>query len=166
MLHISRPRATPALFIFDSIAGTVSGRVKKIANKSWISIAALLLAAVIAVLFFSESLNPWVRGNRRNGCLNNLKIIHSVVISVALESRYYRGDAIPTNRLAGYLKDNRIPVCPSGGRYTIPLVGGHSVCSHHGDIFDQEGLLKGPPSFKESAIRERPSKQALTTEKQ
>jgi hypothetical protein len=133
--------------------------VKRIANKkSWISIAVLLLAAVIAVLFFSESLNPWVWGKRRRECLNNLKILHSVVISVALENRYHRGDAIPTNRLVGYLKDNRIPVCPSGGRYTIPPVGGHPVCSSHGDVFAQEGLLDGPPGLKESAISERPAK--------
>ena len=117
-----------------------------------------LLFAAIMLFGFSESLNPWLRGKRRRECLNNLKILHSVVISVALENRYHRGDAIPTNRLVGYLKDNRLPVCPSGGSYTIPPVGGHSVCSSHGDIFAQEGLLDGPPGRKESAIPERPAK--------
>jgi len=125
-------------------------------RKKWLGV--IFLTVAIVVLAFSESFNPALRSRRRNQCLNNLKIIHSTVISAALEGSYYRGDVVPLKQIAGYLKENQIPVCLSGGRYTIPPVGGHPACSYHGDVLKQEGLLKEPLGPKESAIRERPAK--------
>jgi hypothetical protein len=112
----------------------------------------ILLAVAVAVFGFKQ------RERQRMKCLNNLRQIDSVIINLAIENRYYRGDAIPVKQIAECLVGNRIPDCPAGGHYTIPPVGGHPVCSHHGDVFAQEGLLNGPPSDLQLAIPERPGK--------
>jgi hypothetical protein len=122
-------------------------------KKKWLGV--IFLTAAIIVLALSESFNPVLRHRRRNQCLNNLHIIHSTVISAALEGSYYRGDVIPLERITDSLKKNRIPYCPSGGHYTVPPVGGRPVCSYHGDIFGQEGLVIEALSLKGAAIPER-----------
>lgn len=116
-----------------------------------IAVALIILTGAIGAAITSESLNPRVRQKRRNQCLNNLNIIHSTVISAALAGSYARGDTIPVKRITEYLKNGEIPLCPSGGRHTIPPVGDIPVCSHNGNIMDREGLLK---SAQESAIPE------------
>ena len=77
-------------------------------------------------------------------CLTNVRQIDSAIINVALERKYHRGQRIPTEQFTWCRREDRIPICPAGGRYAIPPVGGHTLCSFQGDLLAQDGWLKGP----------------------
>jgi chromosome segregation ATPase len=65
----------------------------------------------------------------RNACINNLRQIDAAKNQWALENNK-AGGAVPTEQdIAAYLKDNVIPVCPSGGTYIIGAVGVSPTCS-------------------------------------
>src|SRR5437867_9578757 len=100
----------------------------------------IVLTATVAVF----ALIPRLREQRRIGCLNNLRQIDSAIINMAIQGGYQRGAVLPPEKFAWCLIDARIPLCPSGGRYAIPPVGGHTVCSYHGDLLAQDGWLKLP----------------------
>jgi chromosome segregation ATPase len=70
----------------------------------------------------------------RNACINNLRQIDAAKNQWALENSKPVG-AVPTEQdIAAYLKDNVIPVCPSGGAYTIGAVGVPPTCSIPGHV--------------------------------
>jgi chromosome segregation ATPase len=70
----------------------------------------------------------------RNTCINNLRQIDAAKNQWALENSKPVG-AVPTEQdIAVYLKDNVIPVCPSGGTYTIGAVGTPPTCSIPGHV--------------------------------
>ncbi len=101
------------------------------------------IGALVFVLLVGASLlvlAPTLLGikDRRAQCFNNLNQIDSVVINVALANGYKRGTQIPPEKLTPYLLHDQLPVCPSGGHYSVPLVGGRPTCSYHGDL-----LIKG-----------------------
>jgi len=110
-------------------------------RKIWLaSCAAFTVVAVLATF----ALVGRAREQRRVGCLANLRQIDSAIINVALERKYHRGQRIPPEQFTWCLREDRIPICPAGGRYAIPPVGGHTVCSYHGDLLAEDGWLKGP----------------------
>ncbi|HSY10486.1 MAG TPA: hypothetical protein VK840_06180 [Candidatus Dormibacteraeota bacterium] len=66
---------------------------------------------------------------QRNACINNLRQIDAAKQQWALENKK-TADAIPTVQdLLPYFKDGIFPVCPSGGTYTIGIVGEVPTCS-------------------------------------
>jgi hypothetical protein len=73
----------------------------------------------------------------RNACINNLRQIDAAKQQWALEKNK-TADAVPTEQdLAPYLKDNALPVCPSGGTYTLNAVGELPQCSVPGHVLPQ-----------------------------
>jgi methyl-accepting chemotaxis protein len=65
----------------------------------------------------------------RRACIANLKLIDVAKLQWALENNKTE-DAIPTAQdLASYYKDGVVPVCPSGGVYTLNAVGQAPTCS-------------------------------------
>jgi len=66
---------------------------------------------------------------QRNACINNLRQIDAAKQQWALENKK-AADAVPTVQdLSPYFKDGILPVCPSGGTYTIGIVGEVPTCS-------------------------------------
>jgi len=108
--------------------------------------ALLAVAFVITVTaaLAAFGLIPKLREQRKIRCLVNLRQIDSAIINVAIERGYHRGYVIRTEQFAWCLMGDQIPACPSGGRYAIPPVGGHTLCSYHGDLLAQDGWLKLP----------------------
>ena len=73
----------------------------------------------------------------RNACITNLKLIDAAKLQWALLNNKAE-DAIPTTQdLLPYFKDGVIPVCPSGGTYTINAVGQAPTCSIPGHALPQ-----------------------------
>jgi hypothetical protein len=73
----------------------------------------------------------------RNACIANLKLIDAAKLQWALEYSKPE-DSIPTAQdLLPYFKDEVIPVCPSGGTYTINAVGQAPTCSIPGHALPQ-----------------------------
>ena len=70
----------------------------------------------------------------RSACIANLKLIDVAKLQWALINNKTE-DAIPTMQdLQPYLKDGLVPVCPSGGTYTINSVGQAPTCSVPGHV--------------------------------
>src|ERR1051325_310780 len=67
-------------------------------------------------------------------CFNNLNQIDSAIINLALANGYKQGDRVPIDKITSCLVNDRLPICPSGGEYNIPVVGKRPVCSFHGDL--------------------------------
>ena len=95
-------------------------------------LAAILLIVVIGAVLFVSS--ETLRSKRSRQCLNNLAQIDGAVSGVALEQQYQRAQFIQLSALTNYLLGSRLPRCPSGGQYFIPLVGARPTCSVHGDL--------------------------------
>ena len=69
------------------------------------------------------------QSNAINACLNNLRQIDAAKQQWALE-KGKTVEAIPAPQdLAPYLPGNTLPVCPSGGAYTLNAVGQLPTCS-------------------------------------
>jgi Tfp pilus assembly protein PilE len=69
--------------------------------------------------------------SRRNSCIANLKQIDGAKEQWAMDNRKATGDACAMSDIAGtYMKGPATgPVCPSGGAYTVNVVGTTPVCS-------------------------------------
>jgi len=73
----------------------------------------------------------------RSACIANLKLIDAAKLQWALLNNKTE-DATPTEQdLLPYFKDGVIPVCPSGGSYTINAVGQAPTCSIPGHALPQ-----------------------------
>lgn len=70
--------------------------------------------------------------DQRNQCINNLRQLDGAKQQWALENGK-PATAIPTGRdIAPYLPGNKLPMCPSGGTYTLNAVGQEPTCSYPG----------------------------------
>ena len=74
---------------------------------------------------------------QRNACINNLRQLDAAKQQWALEFTK-TAESLPTaQNLAPYLKGNALPVCPSGGTYTLNAVGVAPTCSTPGHMLAQ-----------------------------
>lgn len=64
-----------------------------------------------------------------SSCVNNLRIIQGAKDQFALEYKLKAGEAFNPESLAPYLKSNKLPRCPEGGRYAIGPVDALPTCS-------------------------------------
>jgi regulator of replication initiation timing len=68
----------------------------------------------------------------RNTCLENLRLIDAAKQVWALDNSKDLKDVPTAQDLASYLKGNAMPLCPSGGIYTIGAMDEAPSCSVHG----------------------------------
>jgi regulator of replication initiation timing len=68
----------------------------------------------------------------RNACLENLRLIDAAKQVWALDNSKDLKDVPTAQDLASYLKGNAMPMCPSGGIYTIGAMDEAPSCSVHG----------------------------------
>jgi hypothetical protein len=86
--------------------------------------AAQKLAAMQTQMRLESELRP-----KRDACINNLRQIDAAKQQWALEHNK-PSDAVPTAQdITPYLKDNMLPVCPTGGAYTLNSVSQEPTCS-------------------------------------
>lgn len=72
-------------------------------------------------------------------CRWNLVALQSTFNSVALLNGVREGERLETNTVLSFLPDRSLPVCPRGGKYTLPeCVGGYPTCSVHGALPEDE----------------------------
>jgi hypothetical protein len=70
-----------------------------------------------------------VGDSQRNLCINNLRQIDAAKNEFALEKGKANGAAVTEDDIKPYLTGGTMPVCPSGGTYTIGKVGDKPTCS-------------------------------------
>lgn len=68
---------------------------------------------------------------RRNVCAANREQIDSAKALWSVEHRKPEAGVPTAGDLRPGLKDQKLPVCPSGGAYTIGAVGVKATCSFH-----------------------------------
>jgi len=84
---------------------------------------------------FNAAGNGSALANRqRNTCINNLRQIDAAKNQWALEHGATTGTAVTEDDIKPYLAGGRMPVCPSGGTYTIGKVGENPTCSIPGHV--------------------------------
>jgi len=64
-----------------------------------------------------------------NACLNNLRQIDGAIQQCALENKLSATSHVTAEQLLPYFRDNKLPLCPSGGTYTFGSVVGIPTCS-------------------------------------
>jgi hypothetical protein len=70
--------------------------------------------------------------SERNACINNLRQIDGAKNEFALEKGKKNGDVVTEADITPYMVGGKMPVCPSGGTYTIGKVGDKPTCSTAG----------------------------------
>jgi len=103
--------------------------------------AVLVLPAVAMVGLVSAIAIPnFVKArttSQQNACINNLRLIDAAKQQWAVENNKKNGDT-PTEQdlrhFLGRVSNGEMPVCPSGGDYTIGSVGEKPTCSHPGHV--------------------------------
>jgi hypothetical protein len=105
---------------------------------SWPTFAVVFVAwCVFAYIYMYPPVvwNYWSFHRRTSDslrCLNNLRQIDAAVNQWALEHRKHNGDSVTLEDLTPYIKLNshgEIPACPSGGKYSVTVVGVNPTCS-------------------------------------
>ena len=76
-----------------------------------------------------------------NACINNLRQIDGAKQQWALEKGKYSTDVPTTAEISVYLLNNKIPVCPQGGVYTIGRVGEDPKCSVGASAWPNDHVL-------------------------
>jgi MFS family permease len=100
--------------------------------------APVILIFLLLVVLALPSFFKACATSQRNACHNNLIMIRSGIDATAMVYRWKDGDPVQPELVAQYLKGSTLPVCPSGGSYSIPLAGKNPTCSVHGDLLNNE----------------------------
>jgi len=106
-------------------------------TKTRLIIYGLLAIGILAYFFI---LNPFnIRFNKKadlQQCVLNLNMIDGAKEQHAMRSSYGEGSILPEWPVLQFCVDRKLPVCPSGGKYSLNPLGVRPVCSFHGDILD------------------------------
>ena len=90
-----------------------------------IVVAIIGFLAAIAIPSFMKARTT----SQKNACINNLRQMEAAKEQWALEKNKNTGDAVVESEVLKYLKGNKLPVCPQGGKYTMHAVGQNCECS-------------------------------------
>lgn len=92
----------------------------------------------LPILFFSSlGSSAFVRAREQaqiNTCRNNQFMIESAKDQWAIETGQLRFAEVSESNITPYLFDSELPLCPSGGTYSINYIGRSVRCSHHGEL--------------------------------
>ena len=65
----------------------------------------------------------------KSGCITNLKNIDGAVRQWALENKKQETDTVTTTDILAFLKGSVLPICSSGGRYSVSTVSAVPTCT-------------------------------------
>jgi hypothetical protein len=97
----------------------------------------ILFALFVIPLMMAIAIPNFVKARdtaMMNACINNLRLIDAAKNQWALEGSKKPGDVPTAQDLKPYLKNGTLPVCPSGGIYTIGAVSNVPTCSISGHM--------------------------------
>lgn len=108
-----------------------------------IVVAIIGLLAAIAIPNFVKARNT----AQSNACINNMRQIDSAIQQWALEKGKKDTDAPETTAADGvqtYIKGEKLPTCPAGGDYTMPLTVKDTVTCKNANEATRAHMLSNP----------------------
>jgi prepilin-type N-terminal cleavage/methylation domain-containing protein len=97
----------------------------------------IMIAVMIIGILLAVAVPQWVKARestRTRSCLKNLQEIESAKDRWAMEYKRASGSAVAEADIAGEFLKGNLPLCPSGGTYTIGNVDALPSCSTHGTV--------------------------------
>ena len=73
-------------------------------------------------------------GREMGVCVNAMRALDAAKEQWAMAARATNGTAMRAEDTLPYLRDHKMPVCPSGGDYIVGTVGKPPACTVHGDM--------------------------------
>ena len=92
------------------------------------TIASILLALILTPLLWYRY-SATAETVKRNTCINHLQQIGAAKYEWFLKNHKSTNDIPTPAEVAAYLKGNKFPMCPDGGKYNIGRVDEDSKCS-------------------------------------
>ncbi len=98
-----------------------------------VGILVLLAIAFLAIITIQSAVKARAT-SELNACINNMRQIDSAKVHWAMANNKKTGDTVVISEVNEYIKGNRTPPCPSGGRYQYKRIGKDPECSIHGSL--------------------------------
>ncbi len=105
-------------------------------KKRGFTLVEIMIVVLIIGVLLSIAVPQFIQSrevSRHRACLSNLKKIEEAKEMRAGEQRLNNGDPCDINDIVpAYVR--RTPTCPSGGAYTVNVIGTNPVCSYAGAL--------------------------------
>jgi hypothetical protein len=91
----------------------------------------ILLISILVIVAIGIILagRVWWRNAMALKCVDELRMISAAKGNCSVKFGLKNGDLVPESEVAKYCKDGVIPKCPSGGKYSLNVLGKNPKCS-------------------------------------
>jgi hypothetical protein len=111
---------------------------------AWVVIVVGVVGVLLAIGI--PALVNWRHKAEIRECYQNLWLIDHAMANTGVCLQRSNGNTVPVYPtdvvsnmpcVCDYLKGRKLPCCPAGGEYKIPVLGKNPTCSKHGDLLSK-----------------------------